>query len=365
MKKILSLFIMLFFINQTFAGHHFDSELARRFPQLDLTDIFVFKSATPNKTVFIMAFNPKSQKNSFDNYATNGIYRFNIGKNANFSKGISPTFTFKDGKIQFYLANKAEPKINKTGKFIGEGPINKKLEFSNGVNLWTGTVYDLFQGNSKGLGMFRNNAKDGIFDLSVFNVGEEGNVFHMLPSTVIVLEMPNKMLPDKLYYYASTSVEEEPNHWHRVNRIAHVLFPHLYLLDNEKKNKYLNSFHQEDADVKEAIYDNVLNYVTLAGIQKNPVDYTNSLLKQIYPDVLTYDVNTDAVYSVFKINGRPLKADAMDVALALLIGSDTPVDDKVSINFDRFQDSFPYVVPIDDDGIKSINEVVKIGRNKK
>ncbi len=263
MKKILSLVIIFLFFNQSFAGHHFDSELARRYPQLDLTDIFVFKSATPNKTVFIMAFNPKSQKNSFENYATNGI-----------------------------------------------------------------------------------------FDLNVFNVGEEGNIFHMLPSTVIVLEMPNKMLPNKLYYYASTSVEEEPNHWHRVNRIAYVLYPYLYLLDNKLKISYLNSFHQEDENVKQAIYNNVLNYVTLAGIQKNPVDYTNNLLKKIYPDVLTYDLNTDAVYSVFKINGRPLNADAMDVALALLIGSDTPIDDKVSVNQDRFKSIFPYVVPIDDEGIK-------------
>lgn len=358
-----SLFLSVLFCTlaiQLNAGHHFETELSRKYPQLDLTDIFVFKSKTPGKTVFIMAFNPKSQMGSLKNYSDSGIYRFNIGANTKFSKGLSPTFTFKNNMLQFYIADKAEPDIDVTGKFIGEGPINRQLELANGINIWTGTVHDLFQGNAKGIALFRENMNKDIFDLSVFNVGEAGNVFHNLLSTVIVLEMPNEMLPKKMYYYATTALEEGPNHWHRVNRIAHVLFPHTYLLDDRAKIKYMNSFHQEDADVREAIYDNVLKYVTFAGIQKNPKSYTNKLLKMIYPDVMTYTVGTDAIYTVDKVNGRPLQADAMDVALALLIGSKVPIDDHVSVNFERFQENFPFVVPVDKSYIDALDKVVKI-----
>lgn len=353
-KRLFTIFIFLGFTINILAGHHFESDLAKKFPQLDLTDIFVFKSSTPNKTVFIMAFNPTSQKNTQSNYASNGIYRFSIGSNPNFTDGLSPTFTFKNNQLQFYIANKPEPSLAETGEFIGQGPIDKKLEFSNGINIWTGTVLDLFQGNAVGIDAFRENAAKGIYDLKVFDIGEEGNVFKQLPSTVIVMEIPNEMLPKKIFYYASTSVEESKNHWHRVNRIANVLFPHTYLLDDQAKFKYLNSNHEVDPSVKEAIFKNVLNFVTIAGYQKDPKKYTDQLIERIYPDVLTYTVGTDAIYGIETRNGRPLQDDAMNIALALLVGSDQPIDDKVSVNLARFQSNFPYVVPIDDSKLETI-----------
>jgi len=348
MKKILfSLFVGLLASVHMFAGHHFESDLAKKHPQLDITDIYVFKAPNADKTVFIMAFNPKSHKDSLNNYATNGIYRFSIAGDANFSKGFSPTFTFKNGKMQFYIANTAEPALGELGKLIGEGPIDKMLKFSNGIDVWTGTAGDLFYGNAAGIAAFKNKMDAGVFDLTTFDVGQNGNVFKNLQSSVIVFEIPNQYLPKNIYYYASSAIEEAPNHWHRVNRIGHVLFPHTYLLDPQQKIVYLNSNHQVQDSVKTAIYDNVLKYVTAAGIQKDPKAYTDLLVARIYPDVMTYAVGTDAEYAINVTNGRPLKADAMDVALALLIGSDTPVDDKVHIILDRYQDNFPYVVPID------------------
>jgi len=346
MKGIL-LSTLLFFVLPLLAGHHFESALAKKYPQLDLTDIFVFKASVPGKTVFIMSFNPQSKKDSLSNYASNGIYRFCIGKDATFKMGFSPTFTFKGGKIQFYWNDKAQPKISDTGTLIAEGPINRQLELSNGIKLWTGTVLDLFQGNALGIAAFKNKASQGIYDLSTFDVGEKGNIFANLPSTVIVLEIPNELLSKKIFYYATTAVEMEPNHWHRVNRIAHVLFPHLYLLEESLMSEYNEANHEVNEELKSSIHDNVLKYVTIAGYQKDPKTYTNGLLKRIYPDVLTYNVGSDAVYSIPRINGRPLQADAMNVALALLVGSSEPIDDKVAIIMDRYQAHFPYVVPID------------------
>lgn len=362
MKSTVLGFLMIMSITfGVFAGHHMESDLAKKYPQLDLTDIFVFKSPTAGKTVFIMGFNPKTIKDSsLNNYATNGIYRFCIGADADFFSGISPTFTFKNNKIQFYLANQGEPPIGSTGTLIGEGPINRQLQFSNGVNLFTGTVLDLFQGNAGGIKAFREMAAAGKFDLSIFDIGEKGNIFAKLSSTVIVLEIPNELLPKEMWYYATTAVEVEPNHWHRVNRIAHVLFPHLYLLDKDLTVKYLESNHEEDPQVKQAIYSNVLNYAKLAGYKDDPEAYATALLNRVYPDVMTYTVGTDAAYTISKINGRPLQADAMDVALALLVGADNPIDDKVSVILERFQDVFPFVIPIDQDYINAADKIVKV-----
>lgn len=99
---IVALLCILPFV-RTFAGHHHESDLAKKHPQLDLTDIFVFPSITKGKTVFVMSFNPQSQANSFNNYSTEGIYRFCISSDKQFKQGLSPTFTFQNNKIQFYL----------------------------------------------------------------------------------------------------------------------------------------------------------------------------------------------------------------------------------------------------------------------
>lgn len=362
MKKKILLGVLLTLISSLnmFAGHHFESDLARKYPQLDLTDIYVFSSSTPGKTVFIMSFNPQSKKDSLGNYSSAGIYRFCIGGDASFSTGISPTFTFNNNKIQFYLPKEAEPAINFTGTMMAEGPINRQLELSNGIKIWTGTVLDLFQGNAGGIGPFKEQAAKGKFDLSTFDVGEKGNIFANLPSSVIVLELPNEMLPKKFFYYATTSVEMEANHWHRVNRISHVLFPHLYLLDQNIMGKYTDANHEVDEELTSSIYNNILHYTKIAGFQKDPEAYAKALVKQIYPDVLTYEVGTDAEYSIARRNGRPLQADAMNIALALLVGSENPIDDKVSIILERYQDVFPYVVPIDSEYINATNKVVKI-----
>jgi len=352
--------ILLLFVSNIFAGHHFESNLAKKYPQLDLTDVYVFKSSSPNKTVFIMGFNPTSKLNSFENYSTNGIYRFCIGFDKNFSKGISPTFTFKDNKIQFYLPHIPDPIISETGELIAEGPIDRILELSNGIKIFTGTVSDLFQGNSVGIRQFKENAAKGIFDLSVFDVGEEGNIFKKLLSTVIVLEVPNELLAPKVYYYATTAVEMEQNHWHRVNRISHVLFPHLYLLDQTKMGRFMDSNHIVDQDIALAIYNNTLHYASIAPYQKDAKSYAKNLTKMVYPDIIEYEVGTEAIYTIQKINGRPLQADAMDVALALLVGSGVPINDKVSINLELFQQIFPYVIPKDDIYLNASDKVVKI-----
>jgi len=166
MKKILIAILVFYFsITNSFSNTSDGFSLLLKNPQLDLTDIYVFKSATPGKTVFIMDFNPQSIIDSPDNFSSQGIYRFCIGADSQFKNGISPTFTFKNNEVQFYMAMQAEPKINETGTFIGQGPINKELEFSNGIKIWTGTIYDLYVGNTPGFANFQENAKKGIYDL--------------------------------------------------------------------------------------------------------------------------------------------------------------------------------------------------------
>jgi len=372
-KKTLLLILIPGILVLLTAGHHFETDLAQKYPQLDLTDLFVFKSNLSNKTVFLLDANPQSKKDSF-NFAEDGIYKFHIAEDKAFSKGqmFSFTFrnnqvqlfsfTFRNNQVQLFWDDKPENELSETGLFIAEGPINRILELDNGIRICTGTTWDNFQGNAQGVDDFKQKiTKNRNYDLSAFDIGEKGNFFGVGKTSVIVFEVPNELLPETIYYYSSTSLEEEPNHWHQVNHIANVLFPHFYLDDNnEIRTKYGSQGATVDEEVKENVINNLVNYTTVAGIQKDPKAYVATLLGRIYPDIIEYKVGTEASYALDAFNGRPLHEDAMNVALALLVGSEKPIDDKVYIKPERYQPDFPFTVPIDDDYVNAVEKTVAV-----
>ncbi|MDQ8140833.1 DUF4331 family protein [Chryseobacterium sp. CFS15] len=370
-KSLFLLFVPVALVLST-SGHHFETDLAKQYPQMDLTDLFVFESNQPNKTVFLLDTNPQSRKDSF-NFAPNGIYKFHVANNKAFTEGQTFSFTFKDNKVQFYWDGNPENELSQTGTLIAQGPVNRILELNNGIKIWTGTTQDNFQGNAVGAELFKHKVLDeGVYDLSAFDVGEKGNYFGIGKSSVIVFEVPNELLSDNIFYYASTAFEEEANHWHQVNHIANVLFPHFYMgYDNKLRSKYGSQGAVEDDEIKQNVINNLTKYVTTAGIQKDPKAYVAKLTERVYPDVVPYEVGTKASYTVDKFNGRPLLDDAMNVSLGLLVGSETALDDQVSIKPERYQPNFPFTIPIDDDYLKAsqksvtINVENQIGTEKK
>jgi LPXTG-motif cell wall-anchored protein len=343
------------------SGHHFETDLAKQYPKMDLTDLFVFESNVPNKTVFLLDANPKSQKDS-SNFASNGIYKFHIGSNKAFTEGQTFSFTFKDNKVQFYWDGKPENELGKTGTLIAEGAINRILELNNGIKIWTGTTQDNFQGNAVGSELFKHKMLDeGIYDLSTYDIGEKGNYFGIGKTAVIAFEVPNELLSENIFYYASTSLEEEPNHWHQVNHIANVLFPHYYMgYDDKLRSKYGSQGAVVDEEVKQSIIKNLTHYVTIAKIQKDPKAYVEKLMERIYPDIVPYQVGTKASYAIDKFNGRPLHEDAMNVTIGLLVGSPTPLDDQVSVKPERYQANFPFTIPIDNEYVNASQKSIKI-----
>lgn len=364
MKKVKnSIFLLLLsailFISTS--GHHFETDLAKKYPQMDLTDLFVFESNQPGKTVFLVDANPQSKKDSF-NFTPNGIYKFHIANNKAFTEGQTFSFTFKNNKVQFYWDGNPENELGETGMLVAEGPINRILEFNNGIKIWTGTTQDNFQGNAVGAELFKHKVLDeGIYDLSAFDVGEKGNYFGVGKSSVIAFEVPNELLSENIFYYASTSLEEEPNHWHQVNHIANVLFPHFYMgYDDKLRSKYGSQGAVEDQEIKQNVIKNLTTYVTTAGLQKDPKAYVEKLTERVYPDVVSYHVGTKASYAIDQFNGRPLHDDAMNVALGLLAGSETALDDQVSIKPERYQTDFPYTIPIDNEYVNAQQKSVKV-----
>ena len=340
------------------SGHHYETSLALKHPKLDLHDIWVFESKDLTSTAFILSFNPTTQANG-DNFSNNGLYHFHIANDKTLNRGLTLTFAFEGEEVSIYASDKPVTEPGEKGTLIGSGPVNKILKFSNGLKLFTGANQDPFQGNAYGIDGFKQAAEKGEFDMSVFDVGEEGNVFGASNSAIISLEIPNELLPSTIHYYASSDLFIM-GRWHQVNTIGHVLFPHMYLMGDEANTKKQSLSPKATFDMRQQVADAFNLFVGLSKMKSDPRKYADSLANIVLPDVVSYEIGTKAHYGLNRRNGRHLRDDAMDVALALMLGADEPVDDQVSIKPERITNEFPYIVPIDDAFLKADQKTLEV-----
>ena len=68
--------------------------------------------------------------------------------------------------------------------------------------------------------------------------------------------------------------------------------------------------------------------------------YAYKIADLIIPDVLTYQVGSEAHYTLDGLNGRALHDDAMNTALHLMMG--VAVDDHAN-DAKRYKKNFPYI----------------------
>ena len=80
------------------------------------------------------------------------------------------------------------------------------------------------------------------------------------------MEVHNKYLGTQIYYYG-TSAMYDHGHWHQVNRIGHVLLPHLYL-DTEEHRKAENEGRPvTDGKRRAWVKDVIKKFATACGTQ--------------------------------------------------------------------------------------------------
>ena len=231
------------------------------------------------------------------------------------------------------------------GDEIADARLNQITALPDDRRFWAGTVRDPFFGNQDGLRELPQAFAKGTLDLDAFKRNTGQSPFAGLLSSAIVLEIPNQLLPPTIYYFASVDWRHE-GHWHRANRVAYVLVPHLYLFsatDEERSSRYehlpaLDNQHQALAA------STIEKYARMAGFQSDPAAYARCVAESILPDAVQYRIGSKAHYGVDGANGRRLSDDAMDAALSWVIGA--PIDDGVDQPEGRMSPGFPFVVPV-------------------
>ncbi len=323
------------------ASHHFESKLAQQHPEFDLTDLYIFPSERKGFTTLMMDINPTTTKGGAK-FGDNGIYSFHVASNNDLEQGVTITAYYKDNTFSFGLANGANLAVGTVGEKVGTAKVGEIKEFKNGLKVWSGAARDPFVGNSAGIIQFNKSLNEGTLDLNAFSGGVD--LFAGLNTSVIVVEMPNHMLPKEVYVYATTAMYNIDK-WEQVNRIANPLMTHLLLVQNSMEiAEHIG--HRPDRDFSRAyeVAGRVLRAVSLDGKIKNPVKYADNVAKKFLPDVIPYVIGTKAEYSFDNINGRKPNDDAMDAVLSIFLGRQ--VSDNAN-SFDRHPKKFPYVVPLE------------------
>jgi hypothetical protein len=326
-------------------GHHFSTELAKSHPQLDLTDVYAFESDLPGKTCLVLILNPKSKVNAADNFSADAIYKFHLGADKLHDGGLIYAVRFRAGIAKVSLLEQSPDGLGLTGNDVGEAPLNQVAELPTGLRFWAGTVHDPFFGNQNGLRELREAFAKGALDLGAFQRHPGESPFVGIVSSAIVLEIPNQMLPQTIYYFASVDWHDQ-GHWHKANRVGYVLVPHLYLFSTTDEQRSSRNEHSPalDSQYQALAAETIENYSRLAGIQSDAAAYAKRIAESILPDAVPYRIGSKAHYGVDGANGRKLSDDAMDAALSWVVG--TSVNDGVAQPAGRVSQSFPFVVPL-------------------
>ena len=77
----------------------------------------------------------------------------------------------------------------------------------------------------------------------------------------------------------------------------------------------------------------------------DPQAYGQTVARELFPDVLSYEVGTPAVYGFAARNGRPMADNAPETMMSLVAGTAVPSGLKPSISQHQRDSNFPFVVP--------------------
>ena len=340
----LVIFVLAAFVG-TFAygSHHFESALSQAGPKFDLLDVYVFPSERPGYTAFIANVNPNVEPGSASPFDDNGLYSFHIGQDQALSNGMTVTFQFTGTKGRVGLVNGANEGVGSRGPMIGEFTIGQAAEIDKGLKVWAGSIRDPFMGNCVGLARQHLSVASGKFNPTVYD--NKVDFFEPRTAGSLVVEVPNSMLGQSVYVYATTA-KHAYGDWIQINRMANPLLTHMFMhFDNQNTLEHVS--HRPDTDDMRSstIAGHVLRMVTMAGTKKShEIAYADDIAKRLLPDLIGYTVGGPANYLAGTMGGRGLADDVMDSQISLFWGK--TMTDGANKNADRYQASFPYVIAL-------------------
>jgi hypothetical protein len=353
------------------AADHLDAPTAKHNPQIDITDLFAFKSGTG--TTLIMNVNPlttpANSKTSM--FSTNAVYEFKVDTDGNATADIAYKVYFKDTRLtgdgriaQTYVirrATGASAQANdRNGVLIGTGsttPYQRATRISSttiGGKAFAGVRDDPFFFDLAGFVTFKNQLLMGSTSLPTLLGGFTGtDTFAGTNVSSIALWIPDRYLGGTGHHvgiWAATALHSSIGYTQvdrmgrpAINTVFNGLHaPNTSTLNNAEKEAFNRLNPTADRAVATdnvvAVLDAIDNVLTTNAAPHYTAGQINGIAAVLLPDILTFQVGNSAGF----LNGRKLSDDVINAEFSLLTDGNV-TSDGVDANDSAFGTSFPYL----------------------
>lgn len=340
-------------------SHHLDSPLARQDVRLDITDLYVFSGE--EGTVFVLninnsiagveapkGFHPEGQyaiKLDLDGDAVADLtYRLTFGER---DTGGSQSVSLRR------LTGRDAAHPDSLGTVLAEGTTGAVITGTvGGVRLWAGGASEPFYIDPTVLHSVGSAFKAGTrADLSTWSPDQAKNLFANTSVNAIVLEIPDteftgRLRPDKrIFVWATTMLATDAGGWRPINRAGHPMIQPIFNPDDTEEASHYNTTEPADdpANYSARFAGLVAAVVAAYGSAASPQAYGESVANLLLPDMLPYQIGSEATYSFARHNGRALTDNTPDVMFSLVTNTAFNGGLSRSSMTESVSSMFPYV----------------------
>jgi hypothetical protein len=311
-------------------SHHLDSELARQDPRLDISDVYIFRGTIG--TVLVMNVDPMS---GYHGFHPEGLYEFKLDLDGDGVEDLTFVFAFDDadadGQQRWTLRRRdgadAHDRVaagttlltGRTGDTCADPDVT--------VRAWAGHASDPFFIEGTVVTAVKTAIAEGkSVALDGFVLDEAANIFAGTDVGAIVLELADGVLPaGTVGFWGATVLATDAGGWRQINRCAQPLINTLFDLEDAEHGIDFNATEPcEDRELYgSTIVRDTAAVVTAMGTVDDPQAHAEGLRDTLFPDLLRYEVGTDAHFGTERRNGRGLSEPTPEAMFELVLG--TPV----------------------------------------
>ena len=338
-------------------SHHFDTDLAREDPRLNILDFYLFRGQ-PGRTVMAMTVNPNAGTKAPDTFHEEGLYAFRFDVNDDAHEEV--TFKIRFGEVghtesegsagrhvqtlEVRRATGRDAAQGDKGEVIASGTTGRIVTSDAGVRIFAGLAPDLFAANLPGNVAFRTALAAGKFAPELFHEG--ANYFKNRNVTAIVVEVPTQSIGEPAVTVRA---------WVTVSLCGHApevqvslwglpLMTHIFITDPAAKDDYNRSLPSADvARFAQIVADGLARVTQLAGSTDDPAAYAQRVVKRLFPTTLPYVLESAASFDFAGFNGRGMTDNVENVMLSLQ--TNTPIDQGATVARTNILGEFPYFGP--------------------
>ncbi|MFH9550717.1 DUF4331 family protein [Streptomyces sp. NPDC017435] len=329
-------------------SHHQDSAAAKQDPRLDISDVYLFKGRTG--TVFVMNTNPVSADKGFHPEA---LYEFHIDTDDDAVQDLTFRFRFlatePDGPQAWVLDRLTGYEAtdrNASGALVATGRTQEIVTTADGVNVFVGRAGDPFYLDGTVITSVVTALRNGAaVDLSAFDPQRASNLFAGTNVTAIVLEVPAELVgPGTIGVWATTSLDDHHGGWLQINRCATPLVSTLFDVTEAGFDDYNATDPRDDlANYGDLVRRKVAGLVSANDTHPDPQGYGAAIRDVIFPDVLRYQVGTEADFGAKARNGRGLAESAPEVMFEIVLNAPVPMGLDAGHATGTLRAVFPYL----------------------